>query len=138
MYFANAAYSMESYFQTTICSSPDFRNTTVNSDLRYFVWNNPPGLEPLILDESHYGNLANSSAAFARRFVEDAPVLKKVDDELLSRSVWCLNSGEKQGGGVVESCWGDVNVVRPGRAGERLRRFVSGISQTRGCMDAAS
>lgn len=140
MYFANAAYSMESYFQTLICSSPGFRNTTVNGDLRYFVWDDPPGLEPLILDESHFDNMANSSAAFARRFVEDAPVLKKVDDELLSRSVWCLSSGEKQGGGDVKSCskWGDVNVVRPGLAGEKLRRFVSEIIQIRGCTDVAS
>uniref|UniRef100_A0A0A9C4L9 Uncharacterized protein n=1 Tax=Arundo donax TaxID=35708 RepID=A0A0A9C4L9_ARUDO len=35
----------------------------------------------------------------------------------------------------VDSClkWGDVNSVRPGCAGERLRRFISLISQTRGC-----
>ncbi|CAM0904993.1 unnamed protein product [Alopecurus aequalis] len=140
MYFANAAYSMESYFQTVICSSPDFRNTTVNGDLRYFVWDDPPGLEPLILDESHFDNMANSSAAFARRFVADAPVLKKVDGELLNHSVWGLNLGEKQGCGDVDSCskWGDVNVVRPGRAGQKLRRFISELSQTRGCVDAAS
>ncbi|CAM0904994.1 unnamed protein product [Alopecurus aequalis] len=134
------AYSMESYFQTVICSSPDFRNTTVNGDLRYFVWDDPPGLEPLILDESHFDNMANSSAAFARRFVADAPVLKKVDGELLNHSVWGLNLGEKQGCGDVDSCskWGDVNVVRPGRAGQKLRRFISELSQTRGCVDAAS
>ncbi|KAM0891335.1 hypothetical protein ACQ4PT_026470 [Festuca glaucescens] len=138
MYFANAAYSMESYFQTLICSSPDFRNTTVNGDLRYFVWDDPPGLEPLTLDETHFDNMVNSSAVFARRFVEDAPVLKKVDEQLLNRSVWCLNSGEEQGGGNVEPCskWGDVNVFRPGRAGEKLRRFVSEVSQTRGCTDS--
>uniref|UniRef100_A0A453BRY2 Uncharacterized protein n=1 Tax=Aegilops tauschii subsp. strangulata TaxID=200361 RepID=A0A453BRY2_AEGTS len=146
MYFANAAYSMESYFQTVICSSSDFRNTTVNGDLRYFVWDDPPGLEPRILDETHLGNMVNSSAAFARRFAEDAPVLKKVDDELLNRSsaqldpgVWCRNLGEKQGGGDVKACskWGDINVVRPGRAGERLRRFISEIIHIRGCTVAA-
>jgi protein xylosyltransferase len=138
MYFANAAYSMESYFQTLICSSPDFRNTTVNGDLRYFVWDDPPGLEPLILDESHFDSMANSSVAFARRFAEDAPVLKKVDEKLLNRSVSCLDSGEGQGGGDVEPCskWGDVNVVRPGHAGKQLRRFVTEISRTRGCTDS--
>ncbi|VAH31320.1 unnamed protein product [Triticum turgidum subsp. durum] len=147
MYFANAAYSMESYFQTVICSSSDFRNTTVNGDLRFFVWDDPPGLEPRILDETHLDNMVNSSAAFARRFVEEAPVLKKVDDELLNRSsaqlvpgVWCRNLGEKQGGGDVEACseWGDINVVRPGRAGERLRRFISEIIHIRGCTVAAA
>lgn len=142
MYFANTAYSMESYFQTVICNSSDFRNTTVNGDLRYFVWDDPPGLDPLILDESHFDNMVKTSAAFARRFVEDAPVLKKVDDELLNQSsvrlvpgVRCPNLGEKQGGMAVDSCskWGDINVVRPGRAGERLRHYISEISQTRGC-----
>nr|CAD1825449.1 unnamed protein product [Ananas comosus var. bracteatus] len=42
MYFANVAYSVESYFQTAICNSPQFINTTVNDDLRYFVWDDPP------------------------------------------------------------------------------------------------
>ncbi|KAL6652996.1 hypothetical protein ACP70R_011921 [Stipagrostis hirtigluma subsp. patula] len=142
MYFANTAYTMESYFQTLICNSSDFRNTTVNADLRYFVWDDPPGLDPLVLDESHFVNMLNSSAAFARRFEEDAPVLKKLDDEVLNRSVvqlvpgvWCPNSSNEQKGADVDSClrWGDVNTVRPGIAGERLRQFISEISQTRGC-----
>ncbi|RLM73716.1 beta-glucuronosyltransferase GlcAT14A-like [Panicum miliaceum] len=142
MYFANTAYSMESYFQTLICNSSDFRNTTVNGDLRYFVWDNPPGLDPLVLNETHYENMVNSSAAFARRFEEDTPMLKKMDDELLNRSpvqlvpgVWCPNLGKEQNGTDAESCskWGDINTVRPGHGGERLRQFISEISQTRGC-----
>uniref|UniRef100_A0A0A9BTF4 Uncharacterized protein n=1 Tax=Arundo donax TaxID=35708 RepID=A0A0A9BTF4_ARUDO len=142
MYFANTAYSMESYFQTVICNSSDFINTTVNGDLRYFVWDDPPGLEPLILNETHFENMVNSSAAFARRFEEDAPLLKKLDDELpnwssvqLVPGLWCPNLGKEQKGMDVDSClkWGDVNTVRPSRAGERLRRFISAISQTRGC-----
>ncbi|PAN37422.1 hypothetical protein PAHAL_7G091700 [Panicum hallii] len=142
MYFANTAYSMESYFQTLICNSSDFRNTTANGDLRYFVWDNPPGLDPLVLNESHFGNMVNSGAAFARRFEEDTQVLKKLDDELLNRSpvqlvpgVWCPNLGKEQNGTDADSCskWGDINTVRPGRGGERLRQFISEISQTRGC-----
>ncbi|OEL18890.1 Beta-glucuronosyltransferase GlcAT14A [Dichanthelium oligosanthes] len=142
MYFANTAYSMESYFQTLICNSSDFRNTTVNADLRYFVWDDPPGLDPLVLNESHFQNIVNSTAAFARRFEDDAPVLKKMDDEVLNRSpvqlvpeVWCRNLGKEQRGVASESClkWGDINTFRPGRAGEKLRQFISEISQTRGC-----
>ncbi|KAF0890570.1 hypothetical protein E2562_003781 [Oryza meyeriana var. granulata] len=134
MYFANTAYSMESYFQTVICNSSKFRNTTVNGDLRYFVWDDPPGLEPLDLDESHFDNMVNSSAAFARRFVEDSPVLKKIDKEVLNRSSVCTSLSGRQGMDV-DSCskWGDINVLRPARAGEQLRRFISEISQTRGC-----
>ncbi|KAL5214921.1 hypothetical protein ABZP36_004073 [Zizania latifolia] len=134
MYFANTAYSMESYFQTVICNSSEFRNTTVNGDLRYFVWDDPPGLEPVVLDESHFDSMVNSSAAFARRFVEDAPVLNKVDKELLSRSSVCRSSLQKRGM-HVELCskWGDTNVAQPAPSGERLRRFISEISETRGC-----
>ncbi|KAG8063995.1 hypothetical protein GUJ93_ZPchr0004g39573 [Zizania palustris] len=134
MYFANTAYSMESYFQTVICNSSEFRNTTVNGDLRYFVWDDPPGLEPVVLDESHFDSMVNSSAAFARRFAEDAPVLKKVDDELLSRSSVCKSSRQKRAMDV-ESCskWGDMNVAQPAPSGERLKRFISEISGTRGC-----
>nr|CAB3486632.1 unnamed protein product [Digitaria exilis] len=122
---------------------PDaFQIFTVNADLRYFVWDDPPGLDPLVLNESNFQNMVNSSAAFARRFAEDAPVLKKMDDELLNRSpvqlvpgVWCPNLAKEQSGVSMESClkWGDINAVRPGRAGERLRRFISEITETRGC-----
>uniref|UniRef100_A0A0E0KNT0 BGGP Beta-1-3-galactosyl-O-glycosyl-glycoprotein n=1 Tax=Oryza punctata TaxID=4537 RepID=A0A0E0KNT0_ORYPU len=135
MYFANTAYSMESYFQTVICNSSKFRNTTVNGDLRYFVWDDPPGLEPLILDESHFDDMVNSSAAFARRFVDDSPVLKKIDKEVLNRSSICASLGGRRRGMDVDSCskWGDTNVLRAARAGEQLRRFISEISQTRGC-----
>uniref|UniRef100_A0A0E0CVD4 BGGP Beta-1-3-galactosyl-O-glycosyl-glycoprotein n=1 Tax=Oryza meridionalis TaxID=40149 RepID=A0A0E0CVD4_9ORYZ len=135
MYFANTAYSMESYFQTVICNSSKFRNTTVNGDLRYFVWDDPPGLEPLVLDESHFDDMVNSSAAFARRFMDDSPVLKKIDKEILNRSSAVCASLSRRRGMDVDSCskWGDVNVLRPARAGEQLRRFISEISQTRGC-----
>ncbi|TVU13560.1 hypothetical protein EJB05_40620 [Eragrostis curvula] len=142
MYFANTAYSVEAYFQTLICNSSDFRNTTVNGDLRYFVWDDPPGLDPLVLNESHFQNMVNSSTAFARRFEEDAPVLKKIDDELLNGSsvqlvpgIWCSNLSKEQGRMDVESClkWGDINTVRPGHSGEKLWRYISTISQTRGC-----
>jgi hypothetical protein len=141
MYFANTAYSMEAYFQTLICNSSDFRNTTVNGDLHYFVWDNPPGLDPLVLNESHFQNMVNSSAAFTRRFEEDAPVLSKIDDELLNRSpvqlvpgLWCPNLSKQQGMDL-DSClkWGDINAVSPGHAGERLRQYISEISQKRGC-----
>ncbi|XP_077217192.1 beta-glucuronosyltransferase GlcAT14A-like isoform X2 [Tasmannia lanceolata] len=41
MYFANVAFPMESYFHTVLCNSPDFQNTTVNSDLRRFKEGDP-------------------------------------------------------------------------------------------------
>ncbi|KAG1364501.1 beta-glucuronosyltransferase GlcAT14A [Cocos nucifera] len=136
MYFANVAYSMESYFQTVICNSPEFRNTTVNSDLRYFLWDDPPGLDPLFLNQSHYKEMIKSRAAFARRFMEDDRVLKRIDKKILRRSSngvgmgkWCLGQlgGPKKKDLEEDPCssWGDINVVVPGPSGKRLRSLVS-------------
>ncbi|XP_010929352.1 beta-glucuronosyltransferase GlcAT14A isoform X2 [Elaeis guineensis] len=136
MYFANVAYSMESYFQTVICNSPEFQNTTVNSDLRYFIWDDPPGLDPLFLNQSHYKEMIKSGAAFARRFMEDDRVLKQIDKKILRRSSngvgvgkWCsgqLSSPKKKDLEEDPSLtWGDINVVMPGPSGKRLRSLVS-------------
>lgn len=138
MYFANVAYSMESYFQTVICNSPEFRNTTVNHDLRYFVWDDPPGLDPLFLNQSQYKEMIKSGAAFARRFMEDDNVLKKVDKKILRRSSdgvgvgkWCLGqlSGRKAKDLEEDPCstWGDINVVTPGSSGKWLRGLLSDL-----------
>ncbi|XP_010927248.1 beta-glucuronosyltransferase GlcAT14A [Elaeis guineensis] len=138
MYFANVAYSTESYFQTVICNSPEFRNTTVNNDLRYFVWDDPPGLDPIFLNQSQYKEMIKSGAAFARRFMEDDKVLKKVDKKILRRSSdgvgvgnWCLGqlNGRKEKDLEEDPCsnWGDVNVVTPGSSGKWLRSLLSDL-----------
>ena len=135
MYFANVAYSMESYFQTVICNSPEFQNTTVNTDLRYIVWDNPPGLEPLFLNQSYYKAMIKSRAAFARRFMEDDPVLKKVDKKILKRAQngvgfgqWCSaqlkNNGEKTLKGDTCSSGVDINTVKPSPSAARLKSLV--------------
>ncbi|WOK96335.1 beta-glucuronosyltransferase GlcAT14A-like [Canna indica] len=135
MYFANVAYSIESYFQTVICNSPEFQNTTVNNDLRYFVWDNPPGLEPLFLNRSHYKTMIKSKAPFARKFMEDDPVLRKVDKKILKRAPnevgfgqWCLDQpANKKMKLDSSSCsnWGNINVVQPGPSAARLRSLVT-------------
>ncbi|URE22493.1 Core-2/I-Branching enzyme [Musa troglodytarum] len=135
MYFANVAYSMESYFQTVICNSPEFQNTTVNDDLRYIVWDNPPGLEPLFLNRSHFKAMVKSRAAFARKFMEDDPVLKKVDKRILKRAQsgvgfgqWCSSQpGNKKNKLKGDAClsWGDINVVKPGPSAARLKILVA-------------
>ncbi|KAJ8480593.1 hypothetical protein OPV22_024320 [Ensete ventricosum] len=136
MYFANVAYSMESYFQTVVCNSPEFQNTTVNNDLRYIVWDNPPGLEPLFLNQSHFKAMVKSRAAFARKFMEDDPVLKKVDKRILKRvqsgvgsgQWWCSSrSGNKKNKLKGDACssWGDINVVKPGPSATRLKSLVA-------------
>ncbi|XP_020582608.1 beta-glucuronosyltransferase GlcAT14A-like [Phalaenopsis equestris] len=136
MYFTNVAYAAESYFQTVICNSPEFQNTTVNNDLRYFVWENPPTLEPLLLNQSNYKAMVKSGAAFARRFMENDPVLKKVDDLILRRKPngvafgkWYLGPDPncKGLGSDVGSICGDIDVIEPRSTGKKLRKRIAKV-----------
>ncbi|KAL1556579.1 beta-glucuronosyltransferase GlcAT14A-like [Salvia divinorum] len=119
MYFTNVVLSEEVYFHTVICNSPEFRNTTVNADLRYFVWDDPPKMEPHVLSSSDYEEMVKSGAAFARQFEKDAVVLDMIDRNILKRDpnratpgAWCR--GRKSWWMDPCSQWGDVNAVKPG------------------------
>ncbi|KAG9449215.1 hypothetical protein H6P81_009180 [Aristolochia fimbriata] len=138
MYFSNVVFPLETYFQTILCNSPDFRNTTVNGDLRYALWDTPPKLEPQYLDKSHYEEIVASGAAFATRFREDDPVLDKVDEYILRRpmdgvvpGMWCLGPppNESTKGPPEGSCssWEDIDAIEPGPYAEKLRKLVSGL-----------
>ncbi|CAK9144758.1 unnamed protein product [Ilex paraguariensis] len=125
MYSANVALSQEFYFHSVICNSPEFKNTTVNNDLRYVVWDNPPKMEPLFLNTSGYEPMVQSGAAFARQFEIDDPVLDMIDEKILKRGhnratpgAWC--TGWKIW--LMDPCsqWGDVNVLKPG---PQLKKF---------------
>ncbi|KZV18499.1 Core-2/I-branching beta-1,6-N-acetylglucosaminyltransferase family protein isoform 1 [Dorcoceras hygrometricum] len=119
MYVNNLILSQEVYFHSVICNSPEFKNTTVNADLRYFVWDDPPKMEPHFLNASDYDEMAKSGAAFARQFGKDHPVLDMIDKKILLRGrnratpgAWC--KGRQSW--LVDPCsqWGNVNVVKPG------------------------
>lgn len=138
MYFANVPYASESYFQTAICNSPQFQNTTVNNDLRYFVWDDPPQLEPHFLNQSDYWRMRQSGAAFARKFLEGDSVLQKMDQKILRRSPegvglgkWCSSQPGNQPREELAkdpcSSWGDINTVEPGPSGKKLKRLLSKI-----------
>jgi Core-2/I-Branching enzyme len=127
MYFANVAYSMEAYFQTLSCNSPDFMNKTINADLRFFIWDNPPGLHPLFISKSNYDKMISSGAAFARRFKENEPVLDRLDEDILKR-----NSGNFTYGKWLEH--GDINSVESGPMGLKLRQLISEVIGRRSCI----
>ncbi|KAL0919894.1 hypothetical protein M5K25_012019 [Dendrobium thyrsiflorum] len=136
MYFTNVAFAAESYFQTVICNSPDFQNTTVNTDLRYFVWETPPTLEPLLLNKSNYKAMVKSGAAFARRFIENDPVLQKIDELILRRKPngvgpgkWCSGPDPNRKGLGSDVCaiWGDINVIEPRPTGKKLRKRIAKV-----------
>jgi len=143
MYFTNVKLSQEGYFHSVICNAPEFKNTTVNGDLRYIVWDNPPKMEPLFLNASFYDQMVESGAAFARQFHLNNPVLDMIDEKILHRGshratpgMWC--TGRRSW--WVDPCsqWGDVNLVEPGPQAKNLEGSVANLldgwnSQTNQC-----
>ncbi|KAK8627570.1 hypothetical protein V6N13_135179 [Hibiscus sabdariffa] len=132
MYFNNVMLSEESYFLSVICNSPEFKNTTVNGDLRYMIWDNPPKMEPHFLNISDYDQMVQSGAAFARMFRENDPVLDMVDEKILKRKrkevapgAWC--SGWKSRWSDPCSQWGDVNVVKAGRQVKKFSETITNL-----------
>ncbi|KAK1280479.1 hypothetical protein QJS04_geneDACA002988 [Acorus gramineus] len=106
-------------FYSVACNSHDFQNTTLNSDLRYRVWDNPPQMEPHFLNVSDYDETVHTGTPFARQFHMDDPVLDKIDREILRRGYnqvvpggWCTGDGRPW----FDPCskWGDPNLVKPG------------------------
>ncbi|CAN1828997.1 Beta-glucuronosyltransferase GlcAT14A [Linum perenne] len=123
MYFNNVVLSEESYFQSVICNAPDFKNTTVNNDLR--------------------------GAAFARQFKKDDPVLEMIDEKILHRGRnqvvpggWCTG---RRRSWWIDPCseWGDVNLVKPGPQAKRFEETISNLrdewsSQMNQCKESVS
>jgi protein xylosyltransferase len=60
MYYTNFVSSPEGYFQTVICNSQEYCNTTVNHDLHYIAWDNPPGQHLLVLTLKDFYNMTKS------------------------------------------------------------------------------
>ncbi|XP_058729341.1 beta-glucuronosyltransferase GlcAT14C-like [Vicia villosa] len=129
MYYTNFLSSNEGYFHTVICNHKDYQNTTVNHDLRYLKWDNPPKQHPLSLKLEHFNDMAHSGALFARRFDKDDPVLDKIDKELLGRSDgyvtrggWCVGDSTK--GKNPCDVYGNPDVVKPSLRSKILEKLM--------------
>ncbi|PKA63511.1 hypothetical protein AXF42_Ash005406 [Apostasia shenzhenica] len=125
LYFTNVILSQEGYFHSVLCNSPKFQNTTVNSDLRYMQWDNPPQMEPQFLNETHFKNLRESGMPFARKFGKYDAVLDMIDEKILGRKcrratpgAWC----SARRSWWVDPCsqWKNANAVKPGPQAEKL------------------
>ncbi|KAM0983477.1 hypothetical protein ACFX13_011190 [Malus domestica] len=132
MYFTNVMLSQEGYFHSVICNSPEFKNTTVNSDLRYVIWDTPPKMEPLFLNTLDFDQMAQSGAAFARQFKKDDRVLDMVDKKILKRGrnraapgAWC--SGWRSW--WMDPCtqWSDANILKPGPQAKKLEDSITNL-----------
>ncbi|CAI0472694.1 unnamed protein product [Linum tenue] len=129
MYYTNFLASQEGYFHTVVCNHKDYQNTTVNHDLHYITWDNPPKQNPVSLTTEHFHDMVASGAPFARRFEKGDHVLDRIDAELLKRSAngftpgsWCLgNPGPGKDPCVVH---GSSDVVKPSISSKRLEKLV--------------
>lgn len=128
MYYTNFVSSPEGYFHTVICNSQEFKNTTVNHDLHYIAWDNPPKQHPLSLTLKDFQNMSKSGAPFARKFEREDPVLAFIDKQLLGRAPGRLTPGGWCIGGAVgeDPCArrGDTSLLRPGPGAQRLQGLI--------------
>ncbi|CAL9059161.1 beta-glucuronosyltransferase GlcAT14A-like isoform X1 [Musa acuminata AAA Group] len=143
LYFTNVILSQEGYFHSVMCNSPDFQNTTINSNLRYMVWDNPPKMEPHFLNMTDFERMMESGMPFARQFHQDDPVLNKIDDKVLGRrhhqavpGAWC--SGRKRWWTDPCSHCSNANIMRPGPQAEKFGRVMKDLldkwkSDSRSC-----
>lgn len=132
MYYANFLSSPEGYFHTVICNAEDFRNTTVNSDLHFISWDNPPKQHPHYLTTDDMQRMVDSNAPFARKFHREDPVLGRIDSELLLRGEgmvvpggWCI--GSRENGSDPCSHVGNVTALRPTTGAKRLEKLISSL-----------
>ncbi|XP_010533167.1 PREDICTED: beta-glucuronosyltransferase GlcAT14B-like [Tarenaya hassleriana] len=128
MYYSNFLSSPEGYFHTVICNADEFKNTTVNHDLHFISWDNPPKQHPHFLTTDHFDRMVGSNAPFARKFGNNEPVLDRIDSELLGKSSpdvfvpggWFRGEGE-----MIVS--GNGTELRPGPGAERLKKLITGL-----------
>lgn len=129
MYYTNFLYSLEGYFHTIVCNHKDYQNTTVNHDLHYIKWDNPPKQYPINLTLEHFEDMLQSGVPFARTFATDDPVLDKIDKDILRRShgrfspgAWCMGSSALGKDPCITN--GSPDIVKPSAGSRSLEKLV--------------
>ncbi|PON39340.1 Glycosyl transferase [Parasponia andersonii] len=133
MYYANFLSSPEGYFHTVICNAEEFWNTTVNHDLHFISWDNPPKQHPHFLTTDDFQRMVASNAPFARKFGRNESVLEKVDTELLGCNAdgyvpgrWLTIQGNTNVT-VQDYIIANTTKLRPGPGAERLKRLITSL-----------
>ncbi|GER28333.1 Core-2/I-branching beta-1,6-N-acetylglucosaminyltransferase family protein [Striga asiatica] len=146
MYSSNVAFPLESYFQTVLCNTPEFHNTTiVNDDLRYIV-NRNETLNITTIKISNRDSKTTRRTIFVGPFEENDPKLQAIDEQLLKldkngivRGKWCekrriMNETEPRlmnstiaSENLCSSSKGDVDSLESGVLGTLLRTYLSSV-----------
>lgn len=129
MYYTNFLSSPEGYFHTVVCNHKNYQNTTVNHDLHFTKWDNPPKQNPMNLTSDHFEEMVQSGAPFARQFSKDDHVLNIIDEKLLRRSRngfsyggWCI--GDSTLGKDPCSVYGNPHALKPTVNSKRLENLI--------------
>ncbi|TKY65198.1 Xylosyltransferase 1 [Spatholobus suberectus] len=132
LYYTNFVSSPEGYFQTVICNSKDYKNTTANNDLHYVTWDYPPKQHPRTLGLKDFRKMVLSNRPFARKFKKNDPVLDKIDRELLKRhrgqfssGGWCSEGERRRACPSLKA--ENYGVLKPGPASKKLKFLLSYI-----------
>ncbi|RDX84031.1 Beta-glucuronosyltransferase GlcAT14A, partial [Mucuna pruriens] len=130
LYYTNFVSSPEGYFQTVICNSKDYKNTTANNDLHYITWDYPPKQHPRTLELKDYRKMVLSNRPFARKFKKNDPVLDKIDRELLKRrrgqfsfGGWCSEGERRRACPNLKT--ENYGVLKPSPASKKLKALLS-------------
>ncbi|KAM7278445.1 hypothetical protein ACFE04_005579 [Oxalis oulophora] len=132
LYYTNFVSSPEGYFQTLICNSESYQNTTANHDLHYITWDTPPKQHPRSINLRDFRRMVLSNRPFARKFKNNAPVLNKIDRELLKRNNkgfgyggWCDNNDDHDGKGCLGLKIENYGLLKPGPGSKRLKSLLT-------------
>lgn len=133
MYYANFLSSPEGYFHTVICNAEEFKNTTVNHDLHFISWDNPPKQHPNFLTVNDYQRMLDSNAPFARKFRREDALLDKIDSEILGRKAdgfvlgsWS-NGVDTNATNLRISIPNKIKTLKPGAGAERFKNLINGL-----------
>lgn len=127
MYYTNFVSTPEAYFHTVVCNAPEFVPTIVNHDMHYISWDTPPKQHPRTLSLNDTAKIIASGAPFGRKFKKNAPVLDKIDQELLGRTNGTFTPGGWCRGKPRCSKVGNTSKIKPGPGAQRLRRLIADI-----------
>ncbi|GKC03769.1 beta-glucuronosyltransferase GlcAT14C-like protein [Tanacetum coccineum] len=132
MYMSNVPSPLEFYFQTLICNTPRFQNTTVDNDLRYVMTRNDT--------LSKMGELPIVARPFEN---ENEALLQEIDNNILNRSAngvvpgkWSLERKTNVTGNAINSVKASPRGVKLGLTLSKLAN--EGIMRFDGCPSSPS
>ncbi|KAI7733279.1 hypothetical protein M8C21_033697 [Ambrosia artemisiifolia] len=124
MYMTNLPSPLQFYFQTVICNSPTFHNTTIHNHLSHVITKN-----------DSLSDMGETTVVIVAKPFDDA-LLQEIDNNVLNRSAngvvpgkWCLEQKQNATENIWK--WGDINSVEASPRGVKLGLMLSRLANQR-------